>query len=264
MFTKDEIRSQLNNIKSHRGKPVIVHASMRAIGQVEGGALTLLDALIERFTANDGLLIIPTHTWANFEDKKPIILDYMENKTCTGILCDIALNDKRGFRSYNPTHSVVAFGCGAEQFVKADDNVLTPCAPNGCYGQIIDQDGYVLLIGVGQEKNTLLHCVEEILRLPNRLSIKPIKMAIKSKESNIFYRNFHYLTEQIGDTSLYFPKYEKAFRHYGAITDAVIGDAPVQMCSAKVMKDVATLIYNRSNAQELFADDKPINENFYK
>lgn len=38
-----------------------VHASMRAIGEIEGGADTLIDALKE--TVPEGLLVIPTHTW---------------------------------------------------------------------------------------------------------------------------------------------------------------------------------------------------------
>ena len=70
MFTKEQILTQLNNLNVPNGKPVIVHTSLRAVGEIQGGAQTLLDALIERFTAYGGLLIIPTHTWANFEDKK--------------------------------------------------------------------------------------------------------------------------------------------------------------------------------------------------
>ena len=263
MYTKEQILTQLKSLVKPCGKPVIVHSSMRAVGKVEGGAQTLLDALIEYFTADGGLLIIPTHTWANFEDKKPVILDYTDNKTCTGILSDLALNDKRGYRSYNPTHSVVAFGDNAEQFVKADDLVLTPCSPNGCYAKIIEESGYVLLIGVGQEKNTLLHCVEELLSMPNRMSALPIKMGIKQIDGKVVYREFHYLTEEICDTSLYFPKYEKAFRHHGAIIDGVIGDAKAQFCCASKMKEVAFLIHERSAKKELFADDKPITPKYY-
>ena len=160
MFTKEQILTQLNNLNVPNGKPVIVHASLRAVGEIHGGAQTLLDALIERFTACGGLLIIPTHTWANFEDKKEIVLDYTSGQTCTGVLSNVALSDKRGYRSYNPTHSVMVFGDKAKEFARLDDNVLTPCSPKGCHGKIINDGGYVLLIGIGQEKNTLLHCVE--------------------------------------------------------------------------------------------------------
>lgn len=264
MFTKEQILSQLNSLQVPSGRPVIIHTSMRAVGKIEGGAQTLLDALIDKFAVNGGLLVVPTHTWANFEDKKPIILDKTCNKTCVGVLSDIALCDKRAVRSNNPTHSVVAFGDKAKEFASADDKVNTPCSPLGCYGKIILDKGYVLLIGVGQEKNTLLHCVEEILQLPNRLSLTPAKMSVKEMDGSITQREFHYLTEQIGDTSLYFPKYEKAFRHHGAITDAVIGNAPVQVCSAEKIVSVMTMIDNRSGKKELLSDNEPLDISLYE
>ena len=264
MFTKEQILTQLNNLNVPNGKPVIVHTSLRAVGEIQGGAQTLLDALIERFTAYGGLLIIPTHTWANFEDKKEIVLDYTSDQTCTGVLSNVALSDKRGYRSYNPTHSVMVFGDKAKEFARLDDNVLTPCSPKGCHGKIINDGGYVLLIGIGQEKNTLLHCVEEILDMPNRISNLPVKMMIKKSDGSLTSREFHYLTEKIGDTSLYFPKYESAFRYHNGITDGIIGNAKVQVCSALIMKKVASLIYERCEKAELFANDEPINPKFYK
>lgn len=264
MFTKEQILSQLNSLQVSSGRPVIIHTSMRAVGEVEGGAKTLLDALIERFTCNDGLLIVPTHTWANFEDEKDIILDKTALTTCTGALSNVALNDKRSVRSLNPTHSVAVFGNKKEQFARLDDNVNTPCSPSGCYGKIIDSDGYVLLIGVGQEKNTLLHCVEEILDIPCRLSLSPVKMAIRELDGTITYRDFHFMTEEKGDVSLNFPKYERAFRYHGAITDGKIGNALVQVCSASKMASAMKLICLRSGKKELLSDSLPLDISLYE
>ncbi len=264
MITKEQVLTQLNGLNVESGSPVIVHCSMRAVGDVEGGAQTLLDALIERFTKNNGLLIIPTHTWANFEDKKEIVLDYTQNSTCTGALSNVALNDKRGYRSANVTHSVKVFGKSAKEFSSLDDKQITPCSPNGIYGAIAKGKGYVLLIGVGQEKNTFLHCVEEYLNLPNRLSKTPVKMGVRLPDASVIYKDFHYLTEELGDTSLLFPKLEKPFRHYGCITDCIVGKASTQLCSADKMQKVFSMIYANSNGQELFLDDKPIAEKLYK
>ena len=63
MITHKEIIDGLKNFEFQKGKPVIVHTSLKAIGKIEGGAETLLSALIEVFTENDGLLCVPTHTW---------------------------------------------------------------------------------------------------------------------------------------------------------------------------------------------------------
>ena len=65
MFTKQNIFEQLERMNAPRDSVVLVHTSLRLIGEVEGGGEGLLDILIEYFTAGGGLFIVPTHTWAN-------------------------------------------------------------------------------------------------------------------------------------------------------------------------------------------------------
>ena len=64
MFTKETLLSQLADLNIPRGSVVLVHSSLKAIGETENRGQGVLDALIEAFTADGGLLCIPTHTWA--------------------------------------------------------------------------------------------------------------------------------------------------------------------------------------------------------
>ena len=48
MLSKQDLLNQLNKF-SCNGKPVIVHSSLKAIGEIDGGADTLIDALKEVF-----------------------------------------------------------------------------------------------------------------------------------------------------------------------------------------------------------------------
>ena len=41
-----------------------------------------------------------------------------------------------------------------------------------------DVGGKILLVGVGHERNTYIHSVEEVLNVPNRLSDMPVLMKI--------------------------------------------------------------------------------------
>ena len=41
---------------------VTIHTSMKAIGEVEGGADTVIDAFCE--SLDEGLFLVPTHTWS--------------------------------------------------------------------------------------------------------------------------------------------------------------------------------------------------------
>ena len=47
MFTKKDIFDQLKKLNAPKGSVVLVHTSLRLIGEVEGGGEGLLDVLIE-------------------------------------------------------------------------------------------------------------------------------------------------------------------------------------------------------------------------
>jgi len=266
MFSKDYILQQLMELGAPKDKPVIAHLSLRAIGEVEGRAEGLLYSFIEYFTKNGGALIVPTHTWSNFDKKKDIILDFNSTETCVGTFPSVALKVGGGVRTDNPTHSAIVFGESSivNELIKAESTSIIPTPKNGCYGKLFDLDGYVLLVGVGQEKNTYLHAVEEMLGVQNRLSKNPVKMKVKDKDGKITVRDYHYMiSEGIYDPSLFFPKYEPAFRKYGAIKDGFIGNAKTQLCSARIMKEVMEIIRNNSGGRELLSDDAPLDKNWY-
>ena len=59
-MTKSSIINDLKSMGLTGSETILIHSSMKAVGNVEGGADTVLDALMEFFA--DGLLLLPTHT----------------------------------------------------------------------------------------------------------------------------------------------------------------------------------------------------------
>lgn len=257
MLTKNDILKQLSAFETY-GKPVIVHSSLKAIGEIDGGADTLLDVLIEHFTKDGGLLCVPTHTW------KTCVLDLNKAESCLGALPTVAAGRVGGVRSMHPTHSVTVFGGRAEEFVENEVNVDSPTSPDGCYGNILKEDGFVLLIGVGQEKNTLIHCMEELLDVPNRLTKETITAKIIEKDGAVTERRLRWFDPIIPDVSVNFGKFEQAFRHNNCICDGVLGNAKVQLCSASGMLKTLEVIYKNAKGRELLADSLPLDEMLYK
>lgn len=256
-YTKADLLRQLSDLQIPRDRVVMVHSSLRLIGDVEGGPQTILDTLIEYFTAEGGMLCFPTHTWMNM-GVKDIVLDMNDPVTCTGLLSDFAAADPRGIRTENPTHSVVVFGQREKvlEFVAEEANVDSGTAPGTCCGRLADNGGYVLLIGVTQTSNTFLHTVEENLGVPDRLTEKKYKIKFKRKNGEVVERRmrFHY-TSYHPDICLRFHKYELPFRYYGAVTDGFFGNAPMQACDTVIMKEVMTLIWNNSGRQDPMEDE---------
>ena len=263
LFTKEDIKKQLAEMGAPKNTAVLMHTSLKAIGETEGRAEGLLEALIEYITEDDGLFLVPTHTWANLKYPDEITMDMNSSETCIGVFPSVALRHPSGVRSLHPTHSMVAFGNKAEEYVAGEENIDTSTSAKGCYGKLFDYDGYVLLVGVGQERNTYIHAVEEMLDVPFRLSENAVRTTIKLKNGEISERYIHHHAG-IPHISERYVKYEPAFRHFGIVKDGKIGNADAMLISARKIKEVVELIRERSKGAELMADFEPLDERLYK
>lgn len=265
MFTKEDIRNQLKEMNAPKNSVVLMHTSLKAIGETEGRAEGLLETLTEYFTEEGGLFLVPTHTWSNLKYPEKITMDMNSDETCIGVFPSVALRHPSGVRSLHPTHSMVAFGDmkKAEEYVKGEENINTSTSAKGCYGKLYDYDGYVLLVGVGQERNTYIHAVEEMLSVPFRLSENAVRTTIKLKNGEISERYIHHHAG-IPHISERYVKYEPAFRHFGIVKDGKIGNADAMLISARKIKEVVELIRERSGGAELMADFEPLDEKLYK
>lgn len=264
MYSKEDILSQLRALGAPRGSIVLMHGSLRAIGAVEGGARGLLDALIEYFTFDGGLLCIPTHTWHNL--KKEITLDVASSDNCLGALSTVALEDGRGLRSESPTHSMVVFGDRekALDFIKDEPFVKTPTAPDSCYGKLYYRAGHVLLVGVDHSKNTYLHAVAEILNIPNRMADTSVPTCVRRADGQLVHgRVALYDADFTPDISWRFPKYDTAFRYHGCTRDGFLGNAPTMLCDAVKMKQTVELIFQNSGGKDPLRRESPIPPKWY-
>ncbi len=264
MYTKEQLFNQLKAMNAPRSSVVLMHTSLRAVGEFEGRGEGLLDALIEYFTSEGGLFCVPTHTWANLASRetKPT-LDMRSSDTCIGTFPNIAAARKDGVRSIHPTHSMMVFGDRdkALEFVSGEEKIDTSTSPLGCYGKIYDRGGYILLVGVAHGNNTYLHSVEEMLDIPGRLSREAVNCRVVLPDGTVTERRLHH---HIGHISENFPKYEPAFRHHGCIVDGFLGGARTQLCDARKMKDVCELIYERSGKRDVIALDEAVDEGYWK
>ncbi len=265
MFTKTQIHAQLEEMGVKRSDTVIMHTSMKAIGEVEGGADGFLDIMIDYF-AEEGLLIVPTHTWARAFDKNYSgpTMEMDSPYTCIGLIPSKAAVHRKGHRSLHATHSVAAFGKGAEAYVSGEVMIDTFTSERGCYGKLYEAGGKVLLVGVGHNRNTYLHSCEERMDVPNRLSEEPFPTSIRLRSGEIINRPLRgHMARGCSDVSAHYPKFEPAFRLAGAITDGFVGNAKTQFCDCVTMCHVMMKIHE-AHPDELCFDDVPLPEELVK
>ena len=255
MLTGADIHTFLleNGIK--KSDTVLVHTSMRSLGAVEGGCDGLIDGFISYLA--DGLFIVPTHTWATVGQDNPIY-DVRESAPCIGALPRVAAFRADGVRSLHPTHSVAAFGKRAREFVSGEEYATSPCSEGGVWQRLLDEKAKILLIGVGLNRYTFIHAVDEMLDLPGKLC-EPITLTSVGYGGERYALSF----KKHGNTgSKYFENYRKPLERLGAMRSAKLGNATVEICDAVRTAEVLRLIWSRAK-YDILDGEGEIPEEYY-
>lgn len=155
----------LRDLGLHEGMGVMVHSSLSKFGYVEGGAPTVIGALMSILTER-GTLLMPTFNHGEPFAKGGVgFFDPLHTRTINGIIPDTFWRMPGVWRSLDPTHPFAAWGRNAEEYVRDHHRTLT-VGPQSPLGRLHADGGYALLLGVDYRANTFHHVVETILNAP--------------------------------------------------------------------------------------------------
>ncbi len=180
IVTAEMITAGLGRLGLSQGSSVIVHASMRSFGHVDGGAPAVVDALtaacgtVLMMAGSDEMTGLPAPpglvrpnnafynaaTWDDFDQAVAAATPYQQELPVSGWLGRVAeqLRVTPGaVRGPHPLYSFVAVGEHAMQLIAAErvDDQLGPL------DRLEDLDGDVVLLGVDHATNTAIHLAEQ-------------------------------------------------------------------------------------------------------
>lgn len=252
MLTKEKIFATLKEIGLKSNDTIMIHSSMHNIGKIEGNGEGLIEYLKQYF--KDGLILLPCHSWS-FVNKDGDILNLEEGNSCVGVLPNIAL--KSGFiRSHHPTHSIVAYGNKAKEYISLDDHVNTPVSPFGCFGSLYKYNAKILFLGCPLTKNTFIHSIEEEFNVQDRFTDHIYHFYSKDKYKTYeYYMPKHYssLNPHISENYI---KLEKPMIENNIAQYFIFGDAKsVIVDSKKCYEYVSKLLKENIH---IFDDSKDI------
>ncbi len=191
MHTYESLKKDIMALGIMPNDKIKIHSSLKSVGEISGGGDTLLDVFCD-YLKDNGLLVLPTHTWKNTIDNG-FVFEPKRTASNLGVLPNLFLKRENIHRSLHPTHSVAAFGKEAESFVNCTFPPHTPCARDGCYGKLYDIGAKVLLLGVTLTTNTFFHCIEETEQKNSGImSKKPLPTKIKFETGEIVDCPVHY------------------------------------------------------------------------
>ncbi|MCR2804130.1 AAC(3) family N-acetyltransferase [Paenibacillus soyae] len=251
MHTKESLLRQLEQLGINGDGTLLVHSSMKSMGQVDGGADTVLDALSSHM--QDGLLVLPTHTWSYINAENPRFY-VEESPVCVGILPELFRRRPGVVRSWHPTHSVAALGKDAAVFTSSDHLFDTPCARGSSWGKLLDRRATIMLVGVDLRRNTFIHGVEEWVDIQGRLTDgheELFTVLADGTELAVPSRRHCGLS-----WSQHFWKVDEVLEQKGAMYRGTFGDAVVRVCDAAAVAEVITDMLKEN--PELFSDNNPL------
>lgn len=148
------------------GDLLLVHSSLSSLGWVEGGAQSVIDALLEA-VGPQGTVAFPTFTGhRELSAENPPVFRPDVDPCWTGHIPEAARKRPDALRSLGPTHSVCALGHDAAWFTDGHERAVTPCGLFSPFHRLRLASGKVLFIGVDLSCNTLFHHVEEMAGAP--------------------------------------------------------------------------------------------------
>jgi len=162
-LTKRRIIGDLEALGLKRGDSVVVHSSYKAIGGVEGGPRTVIDALADVVDPEGALLLPNLNIPHEFTADDPPRFELKKGplRQALGIIPELFKFEYATGFSIHPTHSMMGIGEKAAGILKDHEKAGLPCGPGTPWEQNALAGGRILLIGVDQRCNTTYHCAEE-------------------------------------------------------------------------------------------------------
>ncbi|WBP90220.1 aminoglycoside N(3)-acetyltransferase [Kitasatospora cathayae] len=215
---------------------LMVHSSLSSLGRVEGGAEAVVASLREA-VGPGGTVVVPTFTTGTVCDPAPdhaglptpeiaelraaVPLFHPELPSPMGAIAEALRALPESLRSTHPQASVAAVGAHARE-VTARRSFGWAVGRESPFGALHDLGGYVLLIGVGHNRNTFLHYAETFA--PNRrLKLRRFPLAIEGE------RVWLEAPDVGNDDDTHFPLVGREFEELVGIREVLVGNAPCRL-----------------------------------
>lgn len=239
------LRQEFEALGLPRGAVVIVHSSLSAFGTVDGGADSVVEALLQ-CVGGGGTVVVPTFTpqvsdpqpWsaavrdpriADVRRSVPLFHDALP--TPMGAVPNALLARPDRLRSAHPQASVAAVGAHGEK-ITADHPLSYALGEGSPFERMYRLGAHILLLGVGHDRNSFLHYAES-LTPSHRTKLRRFPLMVQRE------RLWVEAPDVGDDNSTYFPLLGAEAEAAGLIRTGTIGKAPCQLIESVPFVDRA-------------------------
>lgn len=145
------------------GDVLVVHSSLRRVGWIEGGPTSFLRAL-KKVLGPKGTLVMPTFSFSLAAWGLPAFQAWRTSSR-VGALTEHFWRQPHVLRTPHPTHSVAVWGHHASILAPRDID-YEPLGVGSPLDRARQLGAKVLLVGVGQNRNSTVHVAESLAGMP--------------------------------------------------------------------------------------------------
>lgn len=233
MIDRATLTRQLQALGLATDRPVMVHAGLRSIGPIEGGADTLIDAILAAIAPAGTMVMMVAESGAEPFDRLTTPAD-PEN----GVLAEIFRRRAGEGVSDHPASRFAAIGPDAA-------HLLSPIPLHDYYGpgspleRLVERRGQVLRLGASPDTVTLTHYAEYLAQIPNK---RRVQRAYTRADTGSLTIDSLDDSDGIaiwpkGD---YFPQILRDFLAAGQARTAPVGNCTAELLDAQAFTDFAT------------------------
>jgi len=164
LLTQEQIASELQKLGIQAGSIVFVHSSLSSMGYVEGGADTVVNAILS-VLSSEGTLVVPTFTFSHGRVANSVF-DPVRDSSEMGRITEVIRTRAGARRSCHLLHSVAALGPHATEITAVHGP--SAWAADGPFWKLYELDAHILMLGVPYLRCTFFHVVEQLVQVRYR------------------------------------------------------------------------------------------------
>lgn len=245
--TTQSIKKDLEGLGLNKGMTVLVHSSLSSIGWVNGGAIAVIQALMDIVTEEGNIVMpsqsvdlsdpsewhypsVPEKWWDTIRESMPAYNAQYTPTTGMGKIVEVFRSYPEVKRSCHPNYSFIAWGKDKNKILNKQ-SLNFGLGEQSPLGNLYMDNSYVLLLGTDFDSNTCFHLAE--YRIPfQKVVIKGAPVLINGKTVWRKYKDLEFredLFEEIG----------KSFEIESDMKSGKVGSANCRLFSLKEAVDFA-------------------------
>ena len=262
IWKEEQLAADLRDLGLPVGSSVLAHTSLRAIGAIENGAEGLVRVFRE-VLGPEGTLLVPTFTGDMRDPMErpaaPESVEALERARAAvpvfdaettpsdvrnmSVFTEQVRRQSDALRSDHPTHSFAAVGANAA-FLTQHAPFHYPLGSESPLARLHQRDGWVLLLGVGQEVNASLHLAEVWANVPYIHRSARVKTGVQEWAT----------MQGSPECSAGFRKIEPILRQARLLRRGYVGNAPSQLIKQRELVSMGVAILQGRGASLLCED----------